>query len=98
MKHAVRLECSCGGVTGTASNVSPRTGNRLICMCDDCQAYAHHLGRADDILDAYGGTDIFQLTPSQVVISSGRDRMRCVRLTDKGILRWYAGCCNTPMA
>ena len=67
-------------------------------MCDDCQTYAHHLGRADDILDSAGGTDVYQTTPSRVVIETGHEHLRCLRLSPKGLLRWYAGCCNTPIA
>src|SRR6185436_6305502 len=28
----------------------------------------------------------------------GIENLRCLRLSDKGMLRWYAGCCNTPVA
>jgi hypothetical protein len=78
-------------------DVSPETGNRIVCYCDDCQAYAHFLGRFD-VLDAHGGTDIFQMTPAQLRITAGVECVRCLRLTDKGLVRWFAGCCKTPMA
>lgn len=83
---------------GVALNVRPSSGNRLTCMCDTCQAYAHHLGQADKILDQYGGTDVFQMTPSQLSITEGIENLRCLRLEGRGVLRWYAGCCNTPVA
>jgi hypothetical protein len=92
------LRCACGAVTGTALDVDPDRGNRLVCMCDDCQAYARWLDRVDAILDQNGGTDVFQLTPAQVQITAGHEHIRCVRLTEKGLMRWYAGCCNTPIA
>ena len=85
-------------MTGIVTNIDPDRGNRLVCMCDDCQAYAHWLDRADAILDAHGGTDVLQLTPAQVRITSGQEQVRCVRLSEKGLMRWYAGCCNTPIA
>jgi len=85
-------------VTGVATDVDPDRGNRLVCMCDDCQAYAHWLDRADAILDQNGGTEVFQLTPAQVRITAGREHVRCLRLSPKGLMRWYAGCCNTPIA
>lgn len=66
-------------------------------MCDDCQAYAYWLERADDILDENGGTAVFQMTPAQLKLVEGREHLRCVRLSDKGLMRWYAGCCNTPI-
>lgn len=67
-------------------------------MCDDCQAYAHLLGRAHDILDAHGGTDVFYPTPAQVAITRAHEHLRCVRLSARGILRWYTACCHTPVA
>ena len=79
------------------TRVSPRTGTRVVCMCRDCQTYAHWLDRADDILDANGGTEVFQLTPAQVEISSGHEHIRCMRLSPKGPMRWYTGCCRTPI-
>jgi hypothetical protein len=90
------LRCRCGALRGVATGVSPDAGTHLVCTCTDCQAYAHYLDRAD-LLDARGGTDIFQLTPSQLRITAGADRLACVRLTGKGPLRWYASCCRTPV-
>lgn len=75
---------------------SPSTVNRLVCYCDDCQAFAHHLGRAD-LLDPRGGTDIVQLAPSSLRFERGTDRIACLRLRPKGLYRWYATCCNTPL-
>lgn len=67
-------------------------------MCDDCQAYAHHLDQAPRILDANGGTDVYQTTPSRIAFHTGHEHVRCVRLSPKGLMRWYAGCCATPIA
>ncbi len=89
--------CACGALRGTARGVAPAVGNRLVCMCDDCQAYAAYLGR-DDIVDDAGGTEVFQLTPNRLTFASGTDQLRCVRLTAKGLMRWYADCCKTPLA
>jgi hypothetical protein len=80
-----------------ATNVSPATGNRIVCYCDDCQAYVHFLDRGD-VLDAHGGTDIFQMTPAQLRLTAGIEYVQCLRLTEKGLLRWFSGCCKTPMA
>jgi hypothetical protein len=95
--HDVPLRCACGSITGIAINVDPDRGNRLVCMCADCQAYAHWLERAAVILDEHGGTDVFQMTPAQVRITAGHEHIRCVRLSPKGLMRWYAGCCNAPI-
>ena len=50
------------------------------------------------MLDAAGGTDIFQLPPGRVRLTAGAEALRCVRLSDRGVLRWYADCCRTPIA
>ncbi len=82
---------------GVAREITPRRVHRVVCYCDDCQAFAWFLER-DDELDAQGGTEIWQLTPAQVRIEQGESAIRCMRLSSKGMYRWYAGCCKTPIA
>jgi hypothetical protein len=94
----INLSCRCGALAGVASNLSPSNGSRIVCMCTDCQAFAHYLGKADSILDKHGGTDIFQMPPCDLQITQGIEHLSCMRLTDKGLYRWYAGCCKTPVA
>ncbi len=94
----VPLSCRCGRVRGQARRVSPRAGLRLVCHCDDCQTFAHFLERADDVLDAHGGTEVFQFTPARLTIDEGVDQLRCVKLAPKGPQRWYTACCRTPVA
>lgn len=91
------LKCQCGKVHGNASNATPSSGNRVVCCCVDCQAFAEHLGRATDTLDEFGGTELFQVSQSQLTIARGAENLRVVRLTEKGMLRWYTNCCNTPI-
>jgi hypothetical protein len=84
-------------VRGVASDVSPSSGFRFICYCKDCQAFARFLERPD-VLDAAGGTDIFQMPPGRAKLTAGTDALRCLRLTDKSVvLRWYTDCCRTPI-
>jgi hypothetical protein len=78
------------------TDASPRAVNRVVCYCDDCQAYLHHLGRAD-LLDPHGGTDVVQVAPASLVFEQGTDRIVGLRLTPKGLYRWYASCCKTPL-
>jgi hypothetical protein len=68
----------------------------MVCLCDDCQAFAHQLGRAD-LLDAHGGSDVVQVAPAALSFDRGRERLACLRLGPKGLFRWYAACCNTPV-
>jgi hypothetical protein len=51
------------------------------------------------VLDAAGGTDIFQMPPGRLKITDGAEALRCLRLhAGSKVLRWYADCCNTPIA
>ncbi|MEZ5598787.1 MAG: DUF6151 family protein [Pseudomonadales bacterium] len=89
------LRCICGQVRGVIGAGSPRL--RGICYCRDCRAYAHHLGRAEVLLDAAGGSDITATLPRGVHFHTGVDRLRCLRLAERGPLRWYTACCHTPV-
>jgi len=93
----LRLSCKCGAVSGTATNLNASSGNRVVCCCNDCQAFAKHLGAEADTLDEFGGTDLFQTSQSQVRIEQGQEKLQSVRLTKKGLLRWYTTCCKTPV-
>jgi hypothetical protein len=96
MNKDAELHCRCGDVRGLVAKPSPNVVNRMVCYCDDCQAFLQYLGRAD-LLDAHGGTDIVQVAPASLSFDRGNDRIVGVRLTPKGLYRWYASCCNTPV-
>ncbi len=96
MGDQVELVCRCGEVRARVTNASPRTVNRIVCYCDDCQAFAHQIGRAD-LLNSQGGSDIVQLAPATLTFLQGQQRIVGLRLTPKGLFRWYASCCNTPV-
>ena len=96
MSTSAELRCRCGGVHGIVSGASPGAVNRVVCYCDDCQAFAHRLGRAD-LLNAQGGSDIIQVVPASLTFTQGQDRIRGIRLAPKGLYRWYTNCCNTPV-
>ena len=91
-----RFSCRCGAVRGQVSGVAPHKVNRVVCYCADCQAYAHQLGRAD-LLDAKGGSDIVQIAPAAMSITSGAPNVAGLRLSEKGLPRFYAKCCGTPL-
>jgi hypothetical protein len=96
MSQDVEVRCRCGEVRGRVAGMSPRTVNRVVCYCDDCQAFAHWLGRAD-VLDASGGSDIIQVAPASLAFERGRERIAGMRLSPKGLHRFYADCCKTPL-
>ena len=93
----IPVRCSCGSFRARLSNVGPKHGIRVICYCASCQAFARYLGRADEILDPHGGSDIYQVSPGRLEILEGKDQLACVHLTEKPTLRWYANCCKTPI-
>jgi hypothetical protein len=90
-----QLRCRCGTVSGWVKE--PRSANRAVCYCKDCQAFAYFLGQEKLILDERGGTDVIQILPQNLSFTQGIEALKCMRLTEKGMLRWYASCCNTPI-
>jgi hypothetical protein len=96
MTTRTEFRCRCGEVRGFVADASPRAVNHVGCYCDDCQAFVHWLGRAE-LLDAQGLSDIVQVAPASVAFTLGQDRIKGVRLSPKGLFRWYASCCNTPV-
>jgi hypothetical protein len=96
MSRDAELHCRCGQVHGRVTSASPEAVSRIVCYCDDCQAFLHHLRRAD-LLDAHGGTDIVQVAPASLSFDRGNDRIVGLRLSPRGLYRWYASCCKTPL-
>lgn len=93
----VAFSCSCGTLKGVLHEVSPATACHLMCYCKDCRAFARHMGKAED-LEPGGGSPIVQVLPARIEIMQGADQIACLRLSPKGLHRWYAACCNTPLA
>jgi hypothetical protein len=96
MSRNATLECRCRQVRGVVTGAAPDKVNRVVCYCDDCQAFLHHLGRAD-LLNEHGGTDVVQVAPASLSFLQGRERIAGIRLTPKGLHRFYATCCKTPL-
>ncbi|HVL76941.1 MAG TPA: DUF6151 family protein, partial [Noviherbaspirillum sp.] len=92
---AHRIECKCGALGGTLEHGAEV--NRAVCYCDDCQAFARFLGRDNEVLDGAGGTEVIQTLQSRVRFERGHEHLACMRLSPRGMLRWYARCCNTPL-
>ena len=93
------FECRCGAVKGVTHEAGGRMGIRVVCYCADCQAFAYFLGCEDEYLDAAGGSDIYQTSPSRLEITHGMDLLKSVVLGPNARLhRFYASCCKTPIA
>lgn len=97
MSKIVGLSCVCGTVKGTLEVVEGSFFH-VHCLCCDCQRYASYLKNEDKILDDYGASELFQTYPAYLKISEGHDSIACIRLSEKGLYRWYTSCCNMPLA
>lgn len=95
MTTPIPLRCTCGDVRARIDH-EPAAARRVVCYCDDCQAFMRHLGREDG-LDVHGGTDILQVWPARMKLLAGADRVRCLRLSPKGMYRFHTACCSTPI-
>ena len=92
---AIALRCRCGKLEG---EVDPaRIKVRAVCYCKDCQAFARFLKAEGEVLDSAGGTEVEAMLPSGVRFTKGLEHLACMSLSPKGIYRWYASCCNTPV-
>jgi Family of unknown function (DUF6151) len=49
------------------------------------------------LLNDRGGSDSIQIAPAALRFTKGQDQIEGLRLTPKGLYRWYAKCCNTPV-
>jgi hypothetical protein len=83
-------------VLGVARDIRPETSSHTTCYCVDCQAFARFLG-GEGLMNPRGGTSVFLAAPACMRILSGVDQLACVRLSEKGLYRWYAKCCRTPV-
>jgi hypothetical protein len=86
----VALRCKCGSISGNL-DLSRPSRVRVTCHCDDCAAYGRHLGSEH-------ATRIVLAAPDQVELLTGIEHLCCLRLTERGLTRWFAGCCMTPLA
>ncbi|QOY95759.1 hypothetical protein IM543_07960 [Massilia sp. UMI-21] len=90
---SIALRCRCGQLRGQVD--SRRVAARVVCYCKDCQAYGRFLGAG--VLDAAGGTEVAATLPAAVRVEAGLAHLACMSLGPRGIYRWYAACCRTPI-
>ncbi len=89
------FSCTCGTLTGRVSPEGARLGTHAVCFCHDCRAAQLYFGQPDP---APGPVEVFQISPDEVVLDTGADQLAVMTLSPKGMLRWYAKCCNAPLA
>ncbi len=91
----LQLRCRCGKLQGEVDTT--RVAARAICYCKDCQAFARFL-KAEDARARRGGRHRGRGgLPAAVRFTGGLEHLACMSLSPKGIYRWYASCCNTPV-
>lgn len=88
------FSCRCGGIKGALLPTGSRYGTLIRCHCRDCRAGELFHSQPDPAPD---GVSLVQTTPDRLRFERGRDKLALMRLSPKGMLRWYAGCCATPM-
>ena len=96
MADTLPIRCKCGTVRALA-DIRDHHARRAVCYCRDCRMFAYFLAQADKILDRHGGTEVVQMSQARLRFEAGRERLACLRLTPRGLLRWYAACCDTPI-
>jgi hypothetical protein len=90
----IPFACRCGTVTGTLHGVRPSEGTHVVCHCHACARAMALSGLGNEAVD---GVDLWQTTPDRIEIATGADQLVPVRLSPKGLYRWTARCCDTPM-
>jgi len=96
MNQAPGVQCKCGTFKGQLSDTAFQRHNHLVCYCHDCQAFARYVG-ASMTMNERGGTEIIQVACSDVTITEDQESLAAVRLSEGGLTRWYASCCDTPV-
>ncbi|NOE36399.1 MULTISPECIES: DUF6151 family protein [unclassified Ruegeria] len=89
------FSCRCGSLQGRISARGVRQGTHVECFCHDCRAAQLYFKQPDP---APGAVDILQMAPDEIEISAGGQFLAAMKLSPNGMLRWYANCCNTPLA
>lgn len=97
MDKKTEIKCDCGEFKAELLNFPKNSPGRVACYCDDCQKYLEKIGRLE-LLDPHGGTEIIPVYPSDFKIITGLEKLKCNRLSPKGIDRWSTTCCNSPIA
>ncbi|MFN3210133.1 MAG: DUF6151 family protein [Roseovarius sp.] len=97
MSEAVRKTCHCGACEVMLAVPAPAAGTRVTCYCKDCQTAARLFGHSAALLSPGGGSEIWQTTPDRLTLVAGAEELQILRLSPKGLYRWHARCCDTPV-
>lgn len=87
--------CNCGALSGHISAAGVKSGTHAECFCHDCRAAQLYFKQPDP---APGPVEVLQISPEHVVFETGAEHLALMQLSPKGMLRWYARCCDAPLA
>lgn len=90
------FQCHCGQLQGKLAAGAGLV--HLACHCRDCQNYAQLLRNPGETLDDKGGTEVVTTLQQHISFTQGAEHLACLSLSGTGLLRWYASCCDTPIA
>ncbi|MDA7964264.1 DUF6151 family protein [Ruegeria sp.] len=90
----IPFSCTCGSLQGHITKRGMSSGTHVVCFCRDCRAAQLYFGQPDP---APGPVEILHMTPEDIVIDQGAEHLAAMRLSPRGMLRWYADCCNAPL-
>ncbi len=93
--HKLAFSCTCGSMQGHISETGLAHGTHVVCFCQDCRAAQLYFGQPDP---APGPVEVFQTTPEDVIFDTGAKNLALMQFSPKGMYRWYAKCCNAPIA
>ncbi len=89
------FSCNCGTLHGHITAAGVHSGTHVSCFCNDCRAAQLYFRQPDP---APGPVDILQMSPEEIRFDGGVEQLALMQLSPKGMLRWYAKCCNAPLA
>lgn len=89
------FSCDCGGLRGQITGPGVTAGTHCACFCHDCRAAQLYFNQSDPVP---GPVDVFQMSPEEVQFTEGAENLALMQLSPNGMFRWYAKCCNAPLA
>lgn len=93
--NPLAFSCTCGAVQGHITPDGAKAGTHVACFCADCRANELYHDQPDP---APGPVHLLQVAPESLTFTKGAEHLQIMRLSPRGIFRWYAGCCGTPLA
>jgi hypothetical protein len=91
----VALSCMCKEVEAELRDATPGTTNHLVCYCRDCRAFLRFVGKSEWLTPG-GGVALVHVAAGTVSFKKGFERLEGIRLSDKGLFRYFTSCCKTP--